>query len=99
MIVARASVAAMAEMRVMTVKLQASPDMVGAKPSRKSGASDLRRMAAQAATSRRGRAFGVQIAGGSEMLEKIPAGVGHALRGVRAGFEKIVSEDPRLAAI
>lgn len=26
------------------------------------------------------------------MLEKLPAGVGHALRGVRAGFEKIVSE-------
>jgi Raf kinase inhibitor-like YbhB/YbcL family protein len=26
------------------------------------------------------------------MLEKIPAGLGHALRGVRAGFEKIVSE-------
>lgn len=28
------------------------------------------------------------------MLEKIPSGLGHALRGVRAGFEKIVSEDP-----
>ena len=27
------------------------------------------------------------------MLEKLPAGLGHALRGVRAGFEKIVSED------
>ena len=26
------------------------------------------------------------------MLEKIPSGVGHALRGVRAGFEKLVSE-------
>jgi Raf kinase inhibitor-like YbhB/YbcL family protein len=26
------------------------------------------------------------------MLEKIPAGLGHALRGVRAGYEKIVSE-------
>jgi Raf kinase inhibitor-like YbhB/YbcL family protein len=26
------------------------------------------------------------------MLEKIPAGLGHALRGVRAGYEKIVGE-------
>jgi phosphatidylethanolamine-binding protein (PEBP) family uncharacterized protein len=26
------------------------------------------------------------------MLEKIPSDLGHALRGVRAGFEKIVSE-------
>lgn len=26
------------------------------------------------------------------MLEKIPAGLGHALRGVRAGYEKLVSE-------
>ena len=26
------------------------------------------------------------------MLEKIPAGLGHALRGVRAGYDKIVSE-------
>ncbi len=26
------------------------------------------------------------------MLEKIPSSLGHALRGVRAGFEKIVSE-------
>ncbi len=26
------------------------------------------------------------------MLEKVPAGLGHALRGVRAGYEKIVSE-------
>ncbi|WP_296594898.1 YbhB/YbcL family Raf kinase inhibitor-like protein [Phenylobacterium sp.] len=26
------------------------------------------------------------------MLEKLPAGVGHALRGVRAGYEKVVSE-------
>jgi Raf kinase inhibitor-like YbhB/YbcL family protein len=26
------------------------------------------------------------------MLEKIPAGLGHALRGVRAGYEKVVSE-------
>ena len=26
------------------------------------------------------------------MLEKIPSGLGHALRGVRAGFDKIVSE-------
>ena len=33
------------------------------------------------------------------MLEKIPAGLGHALRGVRAGFEKVVSEDPAFAAI
>ncbi|WP_374471781.1 YbhB/YbcL family Raf kinase inhibitor-like protein [Phenylobacterium sp.] len=27
------------------------------------------------------------------MLEKIPSGIGHALRGVRAGYEKIVAED------
>ena len=33
------------------------------------------------------------------MLEKIPAGLGHALRGVRAGFEKIVSEDEAFASI
>ncbi|THD60083.1 YbhB/YbcL family Raf kinase inhibitor-like protein [Phenylobacterium sp.] len=33
------------------------------------------------------------------MLEKIPAGVGHALRGVRAGFDKIVSEDAALASV
>jgi Raf kinase inhibitor-like YbhB/YbcL family protein len=33
------------------------------------------------------------------MLEKIPAGLGHALRGVRAGFEKIVSEDASLSAV
>lgn len=26
------------------------------------------------------------------MLEKIPAGLGHALRGVRAGYEKVVAE-------
>jgi len=26
------------------------------------------------------------------MLEKLPSGIGHALRGVRAGFDKIVSE-------
>lgn len=26
------------------------------------------------------------------MLEKIPAGLGHALRGVRAGYDKVVSE-------
>jgi Raf kinase inhibitor-like YbhB/YbcL family protein len=26
------------------------------------------------------------------MLEKIPAGLGHALRGVRAGYEKVVTE-------
>ena len=33
------------------------------------------------------------------MLEKIPAGLGHALRGVRAGYEKIVSEDEAFASI
>jgi Raf kinase inhibitor-like YbhB/YbcL family protein len=33
------------------------------------------------------------------MLEKIPAGLGHALRGVRAGFEKIVSEHEALAGV
>ena len=33
------------------------------------------------------------------MLEKIPAGLGHALRGVRAGFEKIVAEDPEFAGV
>jgi hypothetical protein len=33
------------------------------------------------------------------MLEKIPAGLGHALRGVRAGFEKIVSEAPEFAGV
>lgn len=33
------------------------------------------------------------------MLEKIPAGLGHALRGVRAGFEKIASEGPGLVDI
>jgi Raf kinase inhibitor-like YbhB/YbcL family protein len=33
------------------------------------------------------------------MLEKIPAGLGHALRGVRAGFEKIVSEDHAFQSI
>ena len=32
------------------------------------------------------------------MLEKIPHGVGHALRGVRAGFEKVASEDRAFAA-
>lgn len=31
------------------------------------------------------------------MLEKIPRGVGHALRGVRAGFEKVASEDRAFA--
>jgi hypothetical protein len=30
----------------------------------------------------------------SAMLEKLPAGVGHALRGVRAGFDRIVGEQP-----
>src|ERR1700744_2877764 len=33
------------------------------------------------------------------MLEKIPTGLGHALRGVRAGFEKIVSEDAALSGV
>jgi Raf kinase inhibitor-like YbhB/YbcL family protein len=33
------------------------------------------------------------------MLEKIPEGLGHALRGVRAGYDKIVSEDNAFAAI
>ncbi|WP_297509454.1 YbhB/YbcL family Raf kinase inhibitor-like protein [uncultured Caulobacter sp.] len=33
------------------------------------------------------------------MLEKIPHGLGHALRGVRAGFDKIASEDPAFADI
>jgi Raf kinase inhibitor-like YbhB/YbcL family protein len=33
------------------------------------------------------------------MLEKIPRGVGHALRGVRAGFEKVVSERPAFAPV
>lgn len=32
------------------------------------------------------------------MLEKIPAGVGDALRGVRAGFDKVVSEHAAFAA-
>jgi len=32
------------------------------------------------------------------MLEKIPSGLGHALRGVRAGLEKIVSEREGFAA-
>ncbi|MBO9559698.1 MAG: YbhB/YbcL family Raf kinase inhibitor-like protein [Caulobacter sp.] len=31
------------------------------------------------------------------MLEKIPHGIGHALRGVRAGFEKVASEDRAFA--
>jgi Raf kinase inhibitor-like YbhB/YbcL family protein len=31
------------------------------------------------------------------MLEKLPIGLGHALRGLRAGFEKIVSEDAAFA--
>jgi Raf kinase inhibitor-like YbhB/YbcL family protein len=31
------------------------------------------------------------------MLEKIPRGLGHALRGVRAGYDKIVSEDEAFA--
>ncbi|PVM83403.1 YbhB/YbcL family Raf kinase inhibitor-like protein [Caulobacter endophyticus] len=33
------------------------------------------------------------------MLEKMPRGLGHALRGVRAGFEKIASEDRAFAGI
>ena len=33
------------------------------------------------------------------MLEKIPTGVGRALKGVRAGYEKIVSEDHRFAKV
>jgi len=33
------------------------------------------------------------------MLEKIPSRVGHALRRVRAGFDKVASEDPDFAAI
>ena len=33
------------------------------------------------------------------MLEKIPHGVGHALRGLRAGFEKIASEAPAFRSI
>ena len=33
------------------------------------------------------------------MLQRIPAGVGRALKGVRAGYEKIVSEDERFAAV
>ena len=32
------------------------------------------------------------------MLEKLPHGVGHALRGVRAGFAKVASEDRAFAA-
>lgn len=33
------------------------------------------------------------------MLEKIPSGIGHALRGVRAGYEKIVSESADFARV
>lgn len=33
------------------------------------------------------------------MLENIPRGVGHALRGVRAGFERIASERPAFVSI
>ncbi|AYV48544.1 YbhB/YbcL family Raf kinase inhibitor-like protein [Caulobacter flavus] len=33
------------------------------------------------------------------MLEKIPHGVGRALRGVRAGFEKVASEDRAFAGL
>ena len=31
------------------------------------------------------------------MLEKLPRGLGHALRGVRAGYEKIIAEDDAFA--
>ena len=31
------------------------------------------------------------------MLEKLPRGLGHALRGVRAGYEKIIAEDNAFA--
>lgn len=31
------------------------------------------------------------------MLEKLPRGLGHALRGVRAGYEKIIAEDAAFA--
>src|ERR1700710_1677223 len=31
------------------------------------------------------------------MLEKMPRGLGHALRGVRAGYEKIIAEDAAFA--
>jgi Raf kinase inhibitor-like YbhB/YbcL family protein len=33
------------------------------------------------------------------MLEKVPGGIGRALRGVRAGFEKVVSEDKAFAGV
>ena len=33
------------------------------------------------------------------MLEKMPRGLGHALRGVRAGYEKIIAEDNAFARI
>ena len=33
------------------------------------------------------------------MLEKFPRGLGHALRGVRAGYEKIVAEDDAFAQV
>ena len=33
------------------------------------------------------------------MLEKMPRGLGHALRGVRAGYEKIIAEDAAFAQI
>ncbi len=33
------------------------------------------------------------------MLEKIPHGVGRALRGIRAGFEKVASEEATFAAV
>lgn len=33
------------------------------------------------------------------MLEKLPSGVGHALRRLRAGYEKIVSEGEDFAGV
>jgi Raf kinase inhibitor-like YbhB/YbcL family protein len=33
------------------------------------------------------------------MLEKMPRGLGHALRGVRAGYEKIIAEDDAFAQV
>lgn len=33
------------------------------------------------------------------MLEKIPAAVGRAMRGLRAGYDKVLSEDPRFAEV
>jgi Raf kinase inhibitor-like YbhB/YbcL family protein len=33
------------------------------------------------------------------MLEKIPSGLGYALRGVRAGYDKIIAEDPAFVQV